>query len=122
MALQPGGIESGGIGHGEAVDGTRIDLGGVADPRGVQHMVEFAESGGREIGCGVAEVDLRGDRAEAVGAVGGHGGVECGQGGYPAGVGGRGARRQEAADAVAGDRDRTGRRSEEHRVAYPCAA
>lgn len=66
MALQPGGIESGGIGHGEAVDGTRIDLGGVVDPRG--------------------------------------------------------ARRQEAADAVAGDRDRTGRRSEEHRVAYPCAA
>lgn len=103
---EPGGAESVGVGHGEAVDGVGIDLGGVADTCGVQGLVELPEGLGRQVAFGMAEMDLGGDPQEEVGPVGAHGAVERGGGGYPAGMGSGGAHRQEPADAVAGHRDR----------------
>lgn len=93
-------------------DGAGVDLGRVADARGVQGLVRFGQGLGRHVGLGVAEVDLGGECGEeavqAVRPVGAHGAVEAGDGRHRAGVGRGGAHRQEAADAVAGHRDRPG--------------
>ncbi|KFU76673.1 hypothetical protein BB31_35125 [Amycolatopsis lurida NRRL 2430] len=76
--------------------------------RRVQGFIELAEGLGRQVALGVAEVHLGCELGEAVGSVGSHRAVECGECGYLAGVGRGGARRQEAADAVAGRRNRSG--------------
>jgi hypothetical protein len=75
------------------VDGAGVDLGGVVDTCGVQGSVELAEGLGRQVGFGVAEVDLGGDLGEGVGPVRAYGAVECGEGGHLARVGRGGAHR-----------------------------
>lgn len=71
------------------VDGAGVDLGGVADARGAQGLVQFGQGLGRHAGFGVAEVDLGGECGEeavqAVRPVGAHGAVEAGDGRHLAG-------------------------------------
>src|ERR1700733_6260362 len=102
VALQSGGAEGVGVGHGEAVDGAGVYLAGVVDACGIQGVVELAGGLGRHVAFGEAEVDLGGDLGEkAVRAVGRAGdqeeGMEPGDGGHLAGMGRRGAHRQDGA-------------------------
>ena len=113
MALQCGGVEGVGVGHGVAVDGAGVDLGGVADTCGIQGLVELADGLLPHVVLGQAEVDLGGERGdEAVRAVGRVGdqeaGVESGDGGHLAGVGRCGAHCQGGAYAVADHGGRPG--------------